>query len=74
MRFSTGLPLRSGATATSGCLATRSRRKSSSRAASTGNPHLKAILPATTWMDNYSAVVFPGGILDKALDRLLCQG
>ena len=37
------------------------------RAASTGNPHLKAILPATTWMDNYSAVVFPGGILDNAL-------
>jgi len=37
------------------------------RAASTGNPHLKAILPATTWMDNYSAVVFPGGIPDKAM-------
>lgn len=37
------------------------------RAASTGNPHLKAILPATTWMDNYSAVVLPGGIPDKAM-------
>jgi putative CocE/NonD family hydrolase len=37
------------------------------RAASTGNPHLKAILPATTWMDNYSALVFPGGIPDKAI-------
>ena len=37
------------------------------RAASTGNPHLKAILPATTWMDNYSAVVFPGGIPDRAM-------
>ena len=36
------------------------------QAASTGNPHLKAILPATTWMDNYSAVVFPGGIPNKA--------
>ena len=36
------------------------------RAASTGNPHLKAIFPATTWMDNYSAVMFPGGILNKA--------
>jgi uncharacterized protein len=36
------------------------------RAASTGNPHLKAIFPATTWMDNYSAVMFPGGIPDKA--------
>ena len=36
------------------------------RAASVGNPHLKAILPATTWMDNYSAVAFPGGIEDLA--------
>jgi putative CocE/NonD family hydrolase len=35
------------------------------RAASTGNPHLKAILPATTWMDNYSAVMFPGGVPNK---------
>lgn len=35
-------------------------------AASTGNPHLKAILPATTWMDAYSAMMFPGGIPDKA--------
>ncbi len=34
-------------------------------AATTGNPHLKAILPATTWMDNYS-VMFPGGVLNKA--------
>jgi uncharacterized protein len=40
------------------------------RAASTGNPHLKAILPATTWMDNYSSVMFPGGILDKAMAGL----
>jgi uncharacterized protein len=36
------------------------------RAASVGNPHLKAILPATTWMDNYSAVAFPGGIENLA--------
>ena len=36
------------------------------QAASTGNPHLKAILPATTWMDNYSAVMFPGGISNTA--------
>lgn len=36
------------------------------RAASAGNPHLKAIFPATTWMDNYSAVMFPGGIPNKA--------
>jgi uncharacterized protein len=39
------------------------------RAASAGNPHLKAILPATTWMDQYSAVVFPGGILDSAFTK-----
>jgi putative CocE/NonD family hydrolase len=36
------------------------------QAASTGNPHLKAILPATTWMDNYSAVMLPGGVPNKA--------
>jgi putative CocE/NonD family hydrolase len=36
------------------------------QAASTGNPHLKAILPATTWMDNYSSVMFPGGIPNTA--------
>jgi putative CocE/NonD family hydrolase len=36
------------------------------RAAAAGNPHLKAILPATTWMDNYSAVAFPGGIENLA--------
>jgi putative CocE/NonD family hydrolase len=35
-------------------------------AATTGNPHLKAILPATTWMDNYSAVLFPGGVPNLA--------
>jgi putative CocE/NonD family hydrolase len=40
------------------------------QAASTGNPHLKAILPATTWMDNYSAVVFPGGVPDIAFLKL----
>jgi len=40
------------------------------QAASTGNPHLKAILPATTWMDNYSAVVFPGGVPDIAFLNL----
>jgi putative CocE/NonD family hydrolase len=37
------------------------------QAASAGNQHLKAILPATTWMDNYSAVMFPGGVLDTAM-------
>jgi uncharacterized protein len=43
------------------------------RAASTSNPHLKAILPATTWMDNYSAVVFPGGVPDKALTNIYAE-
>jgi len=40
------------------------------QAASTGNPHLKAILPATTWFDNYSAVLFPGGVPNKAFVNL----
>ncbi|MCK5316019.1 MAG: CocE/NonD family hydrolase [Anaerolineales bacterium] len=35
-------------------------------AATTGNPHLKAILPATTWMDQYSATVYPGGVWNNA--------
>ena len=34
-------------------------------AASTGNPHLKAIFPASASMDNYSAVVYPGGVYNK---------
>jgi putative CocE/NonD family hydrolase len=36
------------------------------QAAASGNPHLKAIFPATTWMDNYSAVLYPGGVWDAA--------
>ena len=43
------------------------------QAASTGNPHLKAILPATTWMDNYSAVMFPGGVPNKAFASLYSE-
>ncbi len=35
-------------------------------AASTGNPHLKAIFPASTSMDNYSAVVYPGGVFNES--------
>jgi putative CocE/NonD family hydrolase len=35
-------------------------------AASTGNPHLKAILPAASPMDMYQAVLYPGGVFDKA--------
>jgi len=39
-------------------------------AATTGNPHLKAILPATTWNDQYSALMYPGGVLNKASSTL----
>ena len=35
-------------------------------AASTGNPHLKAIFPASVSMDNYGAVVYPGGVFNAA--------
>ena len=35
-------------------------------AASTGNRHLKAIFPAATWLDNYSSIIYPGGVYDKA--------
>ena len=34
-------------------------------AASTGNPHLKAILPASTWLDNYTGSLYPGGVYNK---------
>ncbi|RPH71912.1 CocE/NonD family hydrolase [bacterium] len=43
------------------------------RAASAGNPHLKAIFPATTWMDNYSAVAFPGGIQNLAFSNFYVE-
>ena len=42
-------------------------------AATTGNPHLKAILPATTWMDTYSGVMFPGGVLNKGFANIYSQ-
>ena len=35
-------------------------------AASTGNPHLKAIFPASVSIDNYSAVVYPGGVFNQS--------
>ncbi len=35
-------------------------------AASTGNPHLKAIFPASTWLDNYTGSLYPGGVYNKA--------
>jgi uncharacterized protein len=39
-------------------------------AASTGNPHLKAILPAASYMEMYDAVLYPGGVFDKAFINL----
>jgi uncharacterized protein len=35
-------------------------------AASTGNPHLKALFAESTWMDIYHSFMYPGGIYDKA--------
>ena len=35
-------------------------------AAATGNPHLKAILPAASDIEIYQAVNFPGGVFNKA--------
>jgi hypothetical protein len=35
-------------------------------AASTSNRHLKAIFPASVSMDNYSAVVYPGGVFNES--------
>lgn len=40
-------------------------------AASTGNPHLKAIFPAGTWLDQYTGVMYPGGIYNKAFGAFL---
>jgi uncharacterized protein len=34
-------------------------------AAAAGNPHLKAIFPASSGFDTYSAVTYPGGVLNK---------
>ena len=35
-------------------------------AAGSGNPHLKAIFPASTWLDNYTGSLYPGGVYNKA--------
>jgi len=37
-------------------------------AASAGNPHLKAIFPASSQLDLYEALQFPGGIYNKAFN------
>jgi putative CocE/NonD family hydrolase len=34
-------------------------------AATTGNPHLKAIFPTSSGLDMYSAVTYPGGVYNK---------
>jgi uncharacterized protein len=39
-------------------------------AASTGNPHLKAILPAASDIDIYQAVQYPGGVFNLAFASL----
>jgi uncharacterized protein len=40
-------------------------------AAAAGNPHLKAILPAASPVDNYQAVEFPGGVFNRAFQALV---
>ena len=42
-------------------------------AASTGNPHLKAIFPVSGSMDNYSSVIYPGGVYNKAFGALFSE-
>ncbi len=39
-------------------------------AASTGNPHLKAILPAASDIEVYQAVEYPGGVFNKAFEAI----
>jgi putative CocE/NonD family hydrolase len=39
-------------------------------AASTGNPHLKAIFPSSSSFDVYDAVNYPGGIYNQAFNNL----
>jgi putative CocE/NonD family hydrolase len=42
-------------------------------AASTGNPHLKAIFPVSGSMDNYTSVIYPGGVYNKAFGTLFSE-
>jgi putative CocE/NonD family hydrolase len=42
-------------------------------AASTGNPHLKAILPISSSLDSYSAVNYPGGVYNRTFNTLFSQ-
>ncbi len=38
-------------------------------AASTGNPHLKAIFPVATFFDQYISVIYAGGVYNKAFGQ-----
>ena len=40
-------------------------------ATTTGNPHLKAIFPAATWLDQYAGVMYPGGVYNQAFGHFL---
>jgi len=42
-------------------------------AASAGNPHLKAIFPVSGSMDNYSSVIYPGGVYNRAFGSLFSE-
>jgi putative CocE/NonD family hydrolase len=42
-------------------------------AASAGNPHLKAILPAASQVDIYQSVEYPGGVYNKAFAALVAS-
>ena len=42
-------------------------------AASSGNPHLKAIFPCSASFDMYDAIIYPGGIFNKSFSSILSQ-
>ncbi len=42
-------------------------------AASTGNPHLKAILPVSSSLDSYSAINYPGGVYNTTFNSFFSK-
>ncbi len=42
-------------------------------AASSGNPHLKAIFPVASSFDMYDALIYPGGVYNQAFGEMLPQ-
>ncbi len=42
-------------------------------AASTGNPHLKAIFPAASQLEMYEAIEYPGGVFNKAFNSFFAR-